>query len=60
VRVSVCEYSLADGGTVDIIEGNGWNTVRMVGTQAQIIDKITQLQYDLAVALDTVSEWEAR
>jgi hypothetical protein len=60
MRVSVCEYALADGGTVDIIEGNGWNTVRLVGTRVQVIDKITRLQYDLSVALDTVSEWGAR
>jgi hypothetical protein len=46
------------GGVVDIIDGGGWNTVRLQGSPLDIADKITRLQHDLSMALDTVSEWQ--
>jgi hypothetical protein len=56
MRVDV--YAMGVGGSVDIIDGSGWNRLRLAGTKPQLIDKIVKLQYELALALDTVSEWD--
>jgi hypothetical protein len=58
VRVNTSAFGV--GGSVDIIDGSGWNIFRLAGTKQQVIDQIVKLQYELAVALDTVSEWAAR
>ena len=56
MRVEAYEYGDI-GGVVNITDG--WTAARLKGTKSQVIDKIVKLQYDLSVALDTVSEWEA-
>jgi hypothetical protein len=57
VRVDVFEQGA--GGSVDIVDGIGWNIFRLAGTKFEVIDQIVKLQYELALALDTVSEWGA-
>jgi len=56
VRVDV--YEQGAGGSVDIVDGIGWNIFRLAGTKSQVIDQIVKLQYELSLALDTVSEWD--
>jgi hypothetical protein len=58
--VRVTTSALGVGGSVDIIDGSGWNIFRLAGTKQQVIDQLVQLQYELSLALDTVSEWDAR
>jgi hypothetical protein len=57
VRIDI--YQQGVGGSVDIVDGIGWNIFRLAGTQSQVIDQIVQLQFQLSLALDTVSEWDA-
>ena len=57
LRVEAYEWGTI-GGTVNITDG--WSSARLKGTKHEVIDQIVRLQYDLSVALDTVSEWEGK
>jgi hypothetical protein len=58
VRVSAYEWGDI-GGTVDIIDGSGWSSVRIKGTRSQVIAQIVKLQHDLALSLTDVMGWDA-